>query len=78
MLIIAVNPSHRSGKTNKHKHWGITVLILDDKVYQIYNVCFLPAPKKRESKHRNSPERPSDSGQLYYFTRDFINQNLGI
>ena len=33
---------------------------------------------KRESKHRNCPERPSDSGQLYYSTRNFINQNLGI
>jgi hypothetical protein len=34
--------------------------------------------KRKKSKHRNCPERPSDSGQLYYFTRDFINQNLGI
>jgi hypothetical protein len=37
-----------------------------------------PHQIKRESKHRNCPERPSDSEQLYYFTRDFINQNLGI
>jgi hypothetical protein len=33
---------------------------------------------EKKNKHRNCPERPSDSGQLYYFTRDFINQNLGI
>jgi hypothetical protein len=37
-----------------------------------------PHQKKMENKHRNCPERPSDYGQLYYFTRDFINQNLGI
>jgi hypothetical protein len=68
------------GRTNKHKSWGITVLILDDKFYQICNVCSFPAPKekKKQNKHRNCPERPSDSRQLYYFTRDFINQNLGI
>jgi hypothetical protein len=34
--------------------------------------------KKKQNKHRNCPERPSDSGQLYHFTCDFINQNLGI
>jgi hypothetical protein len=39
----------------------------------------ISAPKqKKKNKHLNCPERPSDSGQLYYFTRDFINQNLGI
>ena len=27
--------------------------------------------QRRERKHRNCPERPSDSGQLYCFTRDF-------
>jgi hypothetical protein len=47
--------------------------MLDDKCkfYQIYNVCSFPAPKQKEkNKHMNCPERPSDSGQLYYFTRD--------
>jgi hypothetical protein len=34
--------------------------------------------KKKQNKHRNCPERPRDSEQLFYFTRDFINQNLGI
>jgi hypothetical protein len=52
-------------------YWGITILMLDDKCkfYQIYNVCSFPAPKQKEkNKHL----------KLYYFTRDFINQNLGI
>ena len=34
--------------------------------------------EKKKKKHRNCPERPSDSRQLYYFTCDFISQNLGI
>ena len=50
--------------------------MLDDKFYQMMSASF--PHQRRESKHRNRPERPSDSRQLYYFTRDFINQNLGI
>jgi hypothetical protein len=62
IIFIAVNPSRRSisntilgsppsnvaPEKTPHKYWGITVLILDDTFYQIYNVCFLPAPKKRK------------------------------